>query len=237
MSAGRRESREAAVKKGRPYRGKQEDERKKERRDRLVSTGLELFATRGYTRTPIEYICEVSHVTTRHFYQLFKSKEELLRAVLEMVMEGSRSAVAEALMVETEDPVERARAGLSAFVHSYLDDPRRARIVLVETVGVSQEMEKYRRELMHEFAAVIEGEVNELMRKGLVAERDRGMGSLAMAGAVNVLLEDWVYADDPPPVEEVIEELVELFEVVIRGMEIVDSRKKRQKGARESRGR
>ena len=225
------------MKKGRPYRGKQEEERKKERRDRLIATGLELFATRGYTRTPIEYICEVSHVTTRHFYQLFKSKEGLLRAVLEMVMEGSRSAVAEALMVETEDPVERARAGLSAFVHSYLDDPRRARIVLVETVGVSQEMEKYRRELIHEFAGVIEAEVNELMRKGLVAERDRSMGSLAMAGAVDVLLEDWVYADDPPPVEEVIEELVELFEVVIRGMEIVDSRKKRRKGAREPKGR
>ncbi len=222
LSVERDEGVETAPKKGRTYRGLHEDKRREERRERLIATGLELFATRGYTRTPIEYICEVSHVTTRHFYELFSSKEELLRAVLERVMDGARKAVAEALSTWIEDPVERARAGLSAFVHSYLDDPRHVRIVLVETVGVSEEMERYRRELLQEFAGVIEAEVRELMRKGVVAERDRSMGSLAMAGAVNELLIDWAYSEDPPPVQRVIDELVDLFEVVLRGMEVVE---------------
>ncbi len=210
----------AAKKKGRPYRGLQEGERREERRERLIAAGLELFATKGFTRTPIEYICEVSHVTTRHFYELFSNKEELLRAVLERVMDHTRAAVAGALAERIDDPLERARAGLAAFVHSYLDDPRHARIVLVETVGVSPEMEKRRHELMHEFASVIEAEVSELAKRGSVAARDRGMGSLAMAGAVNELLVDWVYSDDPPPVQRVIDELVDLFEVVLRGMEV-----------------
>ncbi len=220
--AGKSVSVPADERKGRQYRGLAEDERREERRQRLIATGLELFATRGYVRTPIEYLCEVSHVTTRHFYELFSSKEELLKAVLDRVMDGARSAVANALSAGYEDTVERARAGLSAFVHAYLDDPRHARIVLVETVGVSEEMEIYRQELLREFARVIEAEVQELMRRGVVAERDRSIGSVAMAGAVNQVLIDWVYTDDPPPVQRVIDELVELFEVVLRGMEVVE---------------
>lgn len=207
-----------AIGKGRIYAGLTEEKRKEARRNRLLQAGLELFSADGYHRTPIERLCERSHVTTRHFYDLYPGKDEFFRDLLDTLIEDSRRAVLEALQEEFDDPVDMVRAGISAFVHSYLDDPRRARVILVEAVGISPEMERHRRELIHSFARIIEERAAEMGRRGLIPERDYSMGSLALAGAVNELMIDWVYSDSPPSRERVIEEIVDLFRLVIFGL-------------------
>lgn len=191
----------------------------------MTAAALELFSTEGYARTPIERICEVSHVTTRHFYELFPSKERLLAAVLEEVMDHARSAVTRALASPVLDPVERGRAGISAFVHSYLDDPRHARIVLVEVVGVSPQLEKRRRELIREFADIIKAEARRLADQGTISERDFSPFSMAMAGAINELLVDWINTENPSPIEEIINELVRLLRIIVQGTIAVEREK------------
>ncbi|MGQ9475661.1 MAG: TetR/AcrR family transcriptional regulator [Actinomycetota bacterium] len=208
----------AATGKGRIYGGLTEEKRREARRSRLLQAGLELFSTVGFHRTPIEQLCERAHVTTRHFYELYAGKEGFFRDLLDTLVEDSRQAVLEALQEEYGNPVDAVRAGISAFVHSYLDDPRRARIILVEAVGISPEMEKHRRELINSFARIIEERAAEMGRRGLLPERDYSLGSLALAGAVNELMIDWVYSDSPPSRERVIEEIVDLFRLVIFGL-------------------
>lgn len=208
----------AATGKGRIYGGLTEEKRREARRGRLLQAGLELFSTVGFHRTPIERLCERAHVTTRHFYELYSGKEEFFRDLLDTLVEDSRQAVLEALQEESGNPVDAVRAGISAFVHSYLDDPRRARVILVEAVGISPEMEKHRRELIHSFARIIEERAAEMGRRGLLPERDYSLGSLALAGAVNELMIDWVYSEPPPSRERVIEEIVDLFRLVIFGL-------------------
>lgn len=207
-----------ATGKGRIYGGLTEEKRREARRSRLLQAGLELFSANGYHRTPIERLCERAHVTTRHFYELYPGKEEFFRDLLDTLIEDSRRVVLDALQEEFGNPVEQVRAGISAFVHSYLDDPRRARVILVEAVGISPEMEKRRREHIHSFAHIIEEKAAEMGRRGLIPERDYSMGSLALAGAVNELMIDWVYYDSPPSRERVIEEIVDLFRLVIFGL-------------------
>lgn len=217
-SRGRIAARGAVGRTGRVYGGLNEEKRREARRNRLIQTGLELFAREGYHRTPIKRLCEESHVTTRHFYELYSGKEEFFRALLDDLMEKSRKAVLEAVRGEFEDPVEMVKSGIAAFVHSYLDDPRRARIILVEAVGISQEMEMHRRELIHSFARIIEEKAEEMAHRGMIVERDYSTGSLALAGAVNELMIDWIYSDSPPPQERVIEEIVDLFRLLIFGL-------------------
>lgn len=86
--------------------------------------------------------------------------------------------------------MEKVRAGISPFVHSCLDDPRKARIVMVEAVRISPESERHRRELIHDFARIIEEKAEEMKRRGILPERDYSTASLALAGAVNELLID-----------------------------------------------
>ncbi len=209
---------------GRIYGGLTQEKRREARRNRLLQAGLDLFAVDGYHRTPIERLCEKSHVTTRHFYELYPGKEEFFRDLLDTLIEDSRRAVLGALEREFEDPVDAVRAGITAFVHSYLDDPRRARVILVEAVGISPEMERHRRDLIHSFARIIEERATEMARRGLIPERDYSAGSLAMAGAVNELMIDWVYSENPPPQKAVIEEIVDLFRLVIFGLRSLKKR-------------
>ncbi len=203
---------------GRPYGGLSSERRRLLRRSRLVEAGLELFATLGYARTPIERICEEARVATRHFYELFPDKESLLLAVLDKVMDHARAAVFRAIASSSGDPQELIRLGISAFVHAYLDDPRHVRIALFEVVGVSRELERYRRDISREFARIIERQIDLLEAEGSIPRRDYSLLAMALSGAINDLLIDWENSDDPYPVERIIDELVLLFQAVLRGL-------------------
>ena len=207
---------------GRLYGGLTQERRREERRWRLVEAGLEIFSSEGYARTPIERICGVARVTTRHFYELFPNKEALLVAVLDHVMDHARAAVFRAMATDTDDPRDRAEQGISAFVHSYLDDPRHVRIALVEVVGVSRELERHRREIEREFDRIIEEQINIVARDGIVPKRDYALASRALGGAINQLLIDWAYLDDPPPIDDILDELAFLFQAVFLGMQAIN---------------
>src|SRR5689334_8486281 len=147
-----------AAQKERPYGGKPPEARRAERRLRLLAAGLELFGTRGYPSVTIPELCAQASVTTRHFYDEFDGREALLRAVYDEIIAETRLTVMRALAEAPADPRERTRASLNAFLHSYLDDPRRGRIACIEVVGVSARLETHRRAIIHEFAAIIEHE-------------------------------------------------------------------------------
>ncbi|MGZ6827110.1 MAG: TetR/AcrR family transcriptional regulator, partial [Mycobacteriales bacterium] len=68
---------------GRVYGGRSEEERRADRRARLVAAGLELFGTEGWAGATIERLCAGAGVATRSFYEEFSSREALLRAVYE----------------------------------------------------------------------------------------------------------------------------------------------------------
>ncbi|MCC6158494.1 MAG: TetR/AcrR family transcriptional regulator [Deltaproteobacteria bacterium] len=193
------------------YAGRSAAERVDERRDRLIDAGFELFATRGYRKTTIGILCARARVATRDFYAAFPTRDTLLEAVLARVMGETRAAVMEALADAAGDPVRMMESGLAAFVHAYLDDPRRARIVLVETSGVSREMTLRRRAYMHEFASVIETNATMLAERGELLPRDFSLGALALAGSVHELMMESVYAASPPSIDAVLAECRRLF--------------------------
>jgi AcrR family transcriptional regulator len=202
----------------RVYRGQSTEERSEERRERLLATGLELFGTGGYASTSIEEICVESGVTARHFYEHFPSREALLRAVYDGVIAETRSAVVRALARSAADAKARAAAGVTAFVRAYLEDPRRARIACVEVIGVSPELERHRRSIIHAFASIIEAQAEALAAEGsLPARRNYQLAGLAMAGGVNELLSDWIMRRSRPSIEAFTGDIVEFFLAVLAG--------------------
>jgi AcrR family transcriptional regulator len=76
----------------RGYAGMTPEELDQERRRRLLDTALELFAKQGYAHTSIEQLCAQSRVTARYFYQLFSSREALLRALYDEIIARTRAA-------------------------------------------------------------------------------------------------------------------------------------------------
>jgi AcrR family transcriptional regulator len=200
------------------YGGRSAEERHAARRAALVEAGFELFAAHGYHTVSIERICTQARLTTRSFYEHFRDREALLRAVYDRTVAESTAIVLAALGDAGDDPATRVQSGVGAFVHTMLDDPRRARILCLEVVGVSDELERHRRSVLHGFADLVADEAERTADAGFIpARRSYHVGALALVGGVNELLVDWLHADDPLPLGRLVAEIVQLFMAAAAG--------------------
>jgi AcrR family transcriptional regulator len=196
----------------RRYGGQTAEQRRAGRREALVKAGLHVFGTEGYAGTKITRLCEVAGVATRGFYQEYASRERLLLAVYEQLLAGATGQVREALRRAGSDPTERMRAGITAYVGYLTSDPRRARVAHRE-VRVAGVLEAERHAAVQAFADIIEGEAARVAADGGSPGGRRR--ALALAGAVNELMADWVTADPHPPTGPLVDELVALFAAAV----------------------
>jgi AcrR family transcriptional regulator len=197
---------------GRIYGGRSAEERHAARRTALVDAGFELYGTIGYHAVSIERICSQARLTTRNFYEHFRDREALLRAVYDRTIAESTATVLAALDAAGDDPRARAQGAVAAFVHAMLDDPRRARIVCLQVVGLSDDLERHRRSVLHGFADMLAAEAQRTADAGFIPpRRSYSVGALALVGGVNELLVDWLHADEPLPLDRLVAEIVQLF--------------------------
>ncbi|HVT34237.1 MAG TPA: TetR/AcrR family transcriptional regulator [Nevskiaceae bacterium] len=201
----------------RGYAGLSSGEQDLARRRRLLDTALELFTRQGYARTPIEQLCVESRVTSRYFYELFESREALLRALFEEIIDDARAAVIAAIAQPGLTAEARISQAVTAFIRSYVQDARRARLCVVEAVGISEGLEKRRREVIHEFASVIRGYADALAKASVIPKRNYHLFSVSMVGSINELLVEWLTAARPPSIEAVTQEIQLQFRVMVLG--------------------
>jgi TetR/AcrR family transcriptional regulator, cholesterol catabolism regulator len=107
-------------------------EKWKARRDAIVDTSAHVFAQRGYHATGIVELCEVNGLGKGAFYHYIGSKEELLAAIHDRVMDevmlgaervaeagGSPSAQLEMLGDELLDVIYRYPDHVWVFLHEF----------------------------------------------------------------------------------------------------------------------
>jgi AcrR family transcriptional regulator len=80
---------------------------KKSTRERLVEAALYLFWLQGYAGTGISEILERARARAGSFYYFFKTKEQLLLAVLDLYLRSLGAVVVEPVLSSIEDPLER----------------------------------------------------------------------------------------------------------------------------------
>ncbi|MFD4180381.1 TetR/AcrR family transcriptional regulator [Rhodococcus sp. NPDC058514] len=176
---------------GRRYAGLDAGQRAAARRAAILAAALELFGTNGYAATSVKQICGAADLTERYFYESFTDRHASLKEVYVDIIDEVRRATLAALG-ELDLPTEELAArGLSAFVTTLTDDPRRAQIVLIEVVGVSPELEKCRHDVLREFADLIGTVWFAEVRAGVPRDFVR-LTAIALVGAVNHLLVDWL---------------------------------------------
>lgn len=128
--------------KARRYRGVDARERVAERRQQFVDAGLECFGTRGYHAVTVRELCAQAQLTERYFYESFKDREVLFAAVYQDLIQRLRADFMAAAAPKSPSLDEMARAGLGVFFRLLKRDPRVARMLLVEVLTVSREMEQ-----------------------------------------------------------------------------------------------
>jgi AcrR family transcriptional regulator len=195
------------------YRGISPSERRAQRRERLFEAGLELFGTHGYADSSIRAVCEQASLNSRYFYESFSGREDLLFHVYKRVVEEVAFDVIKAT-AQAETIEEQARAGLRAALTILTEDPRRPKVIFLEAVGVSERLERLRRDNMHAFADLIVQNSRLITGDGLALRLDPVLTARSLMGAVVDIQIDWINGDVDASVEEIVEHFTKLFTAV-----------------------
>jgi len=161
------------------------DARVDRRRQRVADAALHLFAVQGYNVTSVDDIAARSKTSKSAFYEFFKSKEDCFREVL--LQEGGALIhdVLEAA-ASGHDHHERLRRGISRFVVSSFERSAVARLLIVESVGLSAGVDQVRHELQSQFADAVAEEVRHAMlHDPFYADKDPQVFGRAVVGAVS----------------------------------------------------
>jgi AcrR family transcriptional regulator len=187
-------------------------ERRWERREALLDAALDLFGTQGYAATSVEELCRTAYVSTRNFYEEFENREAVLFALGDRLVGEAYQAMVEASIEEGPDRLDReARARVAALAHALLDDPRRARIAFIETLGVSPLQEARRRNAHRLFAQYFAALVRADFSSEGFGTREEDIFAVALVGAINEILSDWVLRADKPPLDDLIDPIVDII--------------------------
>ena len=161
------------------------DARLERRRQRIVEAALFLLATRGYNITSVDEIVARAKASKSAFYEFFPSKEHCFRELL--AQEGG-ALIQEVLAAAAtgHNHRERLRLGISRFVHSCFERKSVARLLIVESVGLSAGVDHVRYDLQGRFANAVAEEVRHaLLHDPFYADKDPQVFGRAVVGAVN----------------------------------------------------
>lgn len=200
---------------GRVYGGESASDRSARRRALLLEAGLDIFGTTGYRQATVRQLCRAAGVTDRYFYEHFASTEDLLAAVYENCTETLRSAAVGKIADCGPDASVRdlARAGLEGFLSVAQADPRLARVVWAEVLGVSSRIESLYMHRMRDFGDLLIGLLDERDLRASAAEGNYTQRTLvdAAVGGVSHAVVAWAATDFEAPREHVTEALSALL--------------------------
>lgn len=132
------------------YRGVTAADRASERRSRLLEAGLTVWADPA-SRTTMTAVCAEAGLSERYFYESFTGLDALLEAVLNEIAAEIEENSRRAADAAGDDPEARMRASMGAFVRLLVEDPRKGRVAIVESVAIP-ELRRRRTELLRHLA-------------------------------------------------------------------------------------
>lgn len=161
------------------------DARLERRRQRIAGAALALFASRGYNASSVDEIVAKAQVSKSAFYEFFTSKEHCFREVL---AEEGGALIHDVLTnaATGRNHHERLRLGITTFVRSSFERAAVARLLIVESVGLSEGVDEVRHELQSRFAGAVAEEVRHAMAHDpFYADKDPKIFGRAVVGAVS----------------------------------------------------
>ncbi len=114
-------------------------ERVAERRQSLLDAAFEIVGNNGYRALTVRSICKEAGLTDRYFYESFKNGEDVLVALHQGIQDELMKAMTKAYASHDDSLENLTRSGIEAYL-DFMRDHRKARILMMEILGVSDEV-------------------------------------------------------------------------------------------------
>jgi TetR/AcrR family transcriptional regulator, fatty acid metabolism regulator protein len=130
------------------------EKRRELRRQLVLDSATKLFSKYGYHTTTVPMIVEEARISTGSFYQHFRNKQDLFGAVLEALDRDLATAMHKAKASEL-GALERVLKSIEALFLFLARNSKQARILIVESSGLSPQLEKRRRSIFGHYQATV----------------------------------------------------------------------------------
>ena len=181
----------------RSYRGQTPEQRRADRRGRLIAGAIAVYGERGYHQATVKAVCDAAGLTERYFYESFVNSEALLIDCYKTVLDAVLKKILTAGETARGGKVARSRAMLHAYFSALERDPRSARVFLLEIRGVSAAVDNVFDASLREFGIAMaqllapEARDDELLQAGVIG------------GVIHIAMR-WIARDYAPPIDEAV---------------------------------
>jgi AcrR family transcriptional regulator len=196
---------------GRRYRGLSAEERRADQRERLVRAAINEFSARGYHRTSVEDIVRSAHTSRTAFYAFFENREAAMYAALQAALRGLLDSVRAGLR-ERGGSARPIEIGVTSFVDYLVSDPAAARILLLEGIGTSPEVNDLRARVRCQVAT----QVREIWAEYDPAAASAPHASAVAVGVFGLLLESMLHLVESGRLDEAPDHVPALVTAVER---------------------
>ena len=163
--------------------------RKEARRKLILDAATRLFGTSGYHAATVPMIAADAHSSIGSFYAHFRNKEDVFAAVLETLGEKVSELIHQA-RVSQPDPLLGIRCAVESVFLYLAQNPQQARILIVESSGLTPRLEQVRRGLMTQHAGLV-SQMLELLPASFSMEHP-AIASRCLIGSVFESLYNWL---------------------------------------------
>ena len=175
----------------RRYKGVTAEERRADRRARMIEAGLDVLGEHGIADMTMTAVCVRAGLTERYFYESFGNLDELLLALFDELSTELADTILDALEAAPPDLLARCRAATAALMAVLVEDPRKARI-FSESIG-SDALRERRDGSVRAYAALLADQMRLLC--GITAEDDQPhleMITTMLVGGLAEAVAGWV---------------------------------------------
>lgn len=176
------------------------EKKRRETRQRIADTGLQLFLANGYEATTLDAVAAAAGISRRSFFSYFKAKEDIVTAGLA----GAWDAVWADLLTQSPDtaPLAAVRETMLRHMARYESDQMLAlhRLVRSSETLLARKQASYaaQEEALHATLCQVWRQPQRRAALRLVA--------LVAVGAMRLAIESWCEAPDGPPAERLFED-------------------------------
>lgn len=200
----------------RDYGGISADDRRAERRRKLLAAGRQIWGESGVAEVTVRGVCAAAGLIPRYFYEQFANREALLFAVSDDVRDELLDALILAGIGDPGSLADKLRSALKAFLDIIAADPHIHRIAAGDVSTVAG-LAEHRTSILEMITDSIIEQVPRVLATPPPPPAQLRRGAQFMVGGVNQIIDAWLRNPDEST-DELATLCADLCVVLVRGV-------------------
>ena len=188
----------------RRYGGVLPEDRQRQRRVKLIDGAIEVFGTKGFHAATVREVCVAAHLTERYFYESFKTLPQLFIAVYAHLREDLMAKTLAVMATAEKTPIGLLEPAIRVFLEFIRDDPRRGRIMLVDSLGIDNEVAAFSGATARDYSELLKLHLGRMIPAKDLPDVSLDLLAEGMIGMNVLLAARWMQDGFAEPIDKVV---------------------------------